>query len=118
MVAPIREEALRRGVAVLIALMPPLVARSVRNVGLDFRRVAEEQLKRQTIEQLRYLITYRDFFLPALRKQGLEADAERLLGEGDVGSLRRLLDTCDDEPHLYWIRTEDFVALEEMSCRS
>src|SRR5262249_24457283 len=101
--------ALAREVPVLIAVMAPFVEATVRALGIHFLRVAGARLRRQHRDELKYLLTYHEYFLPALRKRGLKIDLGRLSQPSSVEALPALVSDCADGPHLYSIRTEDLL---------
>jgi hypothetical protein len=103
------ETARRFGVELIVALAPPLVDASLRKVGAIFRRVEGARLRRETAEQLRYLLTYHDYFLPMFGKRGLDVAPERLACYDNTELLRALVADCPDGPSVYTLTTEDYL---------
>jgi hypothetical protein len=98
-----------QGIEMLVFIMSPFVAQIVWMAGASHRIVESAQLRRDTMEQLLYLVKYRDYFLPDLVPQGLEEAAVRLSRDGDFSRLRALLEHCGDGARLYCSTTADFI---------
>jgi hypothetical protein len=107
--ARVGDEASQLGMDVLLAVMPPFVARSGCEGGIHFIRWEQAHLRRATLEDMRFLLRYHDYFLPALGKQGLEIDPERLERAGNFAALEALASDCPDGAFLWFARTEEWV---------
>ena len=107
-----------RGAHVVIALMPLLVERAARHAGVKFHRLAGCTLRRETSKTNRYLLRYRDYFLPTLAKRqhdsdSIDLDADDLdtldLDAADSGVLRKHVSGVPDGPIVWWIRSDELA---------
>jgi hypothetical protein len=107
--ARLGDEAKLRGVDLLVAIMPRFVVQSVAESGIHFRRWEQAHFRRATLEGLRFLIRYHEYFLPTLRKRGLEIDPEALDRAGNLAALQAFVSDCPDGSSLWFTRTEEWV---------
>jgi hypothetical protein len=107
--ARVGDEAALLGMDVLVAIMPPFVARSGRERGIGFVRWERASLRRATLQQVRGLLRYHEYFLPALGRHGLEIDPERLGRATSLAALQALASDCQDGAFLWFVRTQEWV---------
>ena len=100
--------AVRCGIQIVIAIMPPAVERAARRAGAYFMQFEGVCLRREGIDRKRYLLRYHDYFLPVFRKSGLEIDTDYLERSAPI-VLDMLLSGAVDGPKLWWIRSEDLA---------
>lgn len=99
------------GMNVVLALMPPLVERAARQVGVTFRRLNAEGLRRDDPDRMRFLLRYHDYFLPTFRKQGIDIDVDQL-DAAHPTALQMLLSGAADGPALWWISPAELAAAQ------
>jgi hypothetical protein len=102
------DEARFLGIDMLLAIMPGFVVKSVAECGVHFQPWASARCRRATLDNLRILLRYHDYFLPMLRKRGLEIDPDALERTQNVANLQALVSDCPDGPSLWFIRTEEW----------
>lgn len=108
-VSSIGDQAALLGINVILAIMSPAVARGVREQGVPFTRWRPARLRRTKLAEVRTLLCYHDYFLPTIRKQGLEIDPSRLDSAANLAALQALIDDCPDGACLWYVRTDDWV---------
>jgi hypothetical protein len=102
------EMACREGIVRLVVLMSPTVVRRVWALGVPFERVAGVGLNRDSIDTLRTLVRYADYFLPALAANP-EVSQPGFADAAHEAALRQLTTGCEDGAHLYTITVADYV---------
>jgi hypothetical protein len=107
--ARVGDEARRLGMDLLLAVMHPAVAQGAQERGIPFLRWEPSRLCRGSLEEMRILLRYHHYFLPALARRGLEIDSERLDRARGVATLRAFASDCPDGPLLWFARTEEWV---------
>jgi hypothetical protein len=107
--ARLGDEAEYLGIDVLLAIMPPFIAQSLAESGVHYRRWEPARCRRDTLEVMRVLLRYHDYFLPVLRERGLAIDPEALERTRDLAALQAFASDCPDGPSLWFIRTEEWV---------
>jgi hypothetical protein len=89
-------EARMLGMDIVLAIMPAWVyqrlAEGFGMGGLHFRRWERAHCRRETLEDIRVLLRYHDYFLPALRERGLEIDPEALERANNLVSRQTSID--------------------------
>lgn len=106
----VAQAALAAGLPALVWIMAPFVERRFRALGVCATRVGKARLRRETRDQLAYLLTYHDYFLPALGGRGLDVDPAGLARGGNPDALRALVSDCPDGTDLYCMRSDAFAA--------
>jgi hypothetical protein len=108
--AAVGQTASRLGVKIIMAAMVPPVERKLRSVGLNFHRVASARLRRNSRDELEFLLKYHQYFLPMLKRRAIDIDASELTqSEASCAVLQALISDCVDGPGAYWLSTEEFV---------
>jgi hypothetical protein len=107
--ARLGDEAKYLGIDILLAIMPPFVVRSTAESGFLFRRWEPARCRRETLEDMRVLLRYHDYFLPTLRGRGLEIDPEALERTRNLAALQAFASDCPDGPSLWFMPTEEWV---------
>jgi hypothetical protein len=108
-VARVGDEAKYRGIDLILAIMPRFVLQSGAESGVHFRRWEPARCRRATLKDLRVLLRYHEYFLPMLRKRGLEIDPEALEHTRYLAALQAFVSDCPDGPFLWFIGTEEWV---------
>jgi hypothetical protein len=101
--------AANRGIHVLLSLMPAVVERAVRQAGFHWRRVAGARLRRDHADLRCVLLRYHDYFLPALRKLGLDVHTDRL-ATASAAALEMMVAGSPDGPALWWNTPAELAA--------
>jgi hypothetical protein len=98
------------GIDLLLAIAPcwvfQRVAEGFASIGIHFRCWEPARLRRTTLEQIRLLLRYHDYFLPTLRKRGLEIDPEALERAKNLAALQAIASDCPDGTSLWFARTD------------
>jgi hypothetical protein len=71
--------------------MPRFVVQSLAESGIHFRRWEPARCRRATLQDMRVLLRYHDYFLPMLRERGLEIDPEALEHTRCLAALQALV---------------------------
>jgi hypothetical protein len=107
--ARVGDEAKRLGMDIVLAVMPQFVVQSAYEGGIHFVRWQSARCRRATLEDMRVLLRYHDYFLPMLRKRGLEIDPQALERTRNVAALQAFVSDCPDGPFLWFVATEEWV---------
>ena len=94
----------RLGITRLFALMAPRVHFSLLSKRIPLRPAPGVRLRRDTPEQLRYLLTYFEYFLPEFHRRQLDVHLESLQRTASLEVLRMLTD--DQSPVMRRWRNE------------